>query len=278
MMGRWKKLDKMALLDEIEGELEYNARLKKAQKDMVRIQQWAARTNQRIIIAVEGWDAAGKGGMIQRLAYELDHRRVSVWSIGAPTPEEQGRHYLWRFWNKLPAPGEIGVFDRTWYGRVLVERVEGFCKPAVWKRAYDEINRFEQMLTDDGVRLIKLLLHISAKEQKQRMIERMEKPVKRFKVTLEDFRNIEKRDDYIEAFDDMLERTDTDHAPWTVIASDHKWRARLESIEHVVKVLSKGADLDPPPLDPAVIEAARKMWGWQPKETAAATRESKPKK
>lgn len=277
-MGRWKKLDKMDLLDEIEGELEYEARLKRAQKDMVRIQQWAARTHQRIIIAVEGWDAAGKGGMIQRLAYELDQRRVSVWSIAAPTPEEQGRHYLWRFWDKLPAPGEIGIFDRTWYGRVLVERVEGFCPPSAWKRAYDEINRFEQMLTDDGVRLIKILLHISAKEQKQRMIERMEKPVKRFKVGLEDFRNIAHRSDYLEAYDDMLERTDTDNAPWTVVASDYKWRARLESIEHVVKVLSKGADLEPPPLDPAVADAARKLWGWEPKGRNGASEDAPAKK
>jgi AMP-polyphosphate phosphotransferase len=263
-MGRWKKLDKMDLLPPIKEEAEYRERLEAGQKQLLRIQQWCARTGCRVILAIEGWDAAGKGGLIQRLTHELDRRPLSVWSIGAPTAEEQGRHYLWRFWQKLPAPGEIAIFDRTWYGRVLVERIEGYCTRDAWKRAYDEINAFEQQLVDDGVRMVKLLLHTSEEEQKARIIERMEKPVKRFKVTLDDFRNIAKRKEYLDAFDDMLERTDTQHAPWTVIPTDHKWRARVEAIETVVKVLSKNAALEPLPLDPAIADAARKLWGWKP--------------
>jgi polyphosphate kinase 2 (PPK2 family) len=263
-MGRWKKLDRMHLLPPIVDEAEYLALLTDRQKQMLRIQQWCSRERCRIVIAVEGWDAAGKGGMIQRLTEKLDGRPLAVWSIGAPTPEEQGRHYLWRFWQKLPAPGEIAIFDRSWYGRVLVERIENYCGTDAWKRAYQEINEFERQLVDDGVRLVKLLMHCSAAEQKERIVDRIEKPVKRFKVTLEDFRNIAKREQYLEAFDDMLEHTDTVQAPWTVIATDYKWRARVEAIEHVVKTLSKGADLEPRPLDPAIAEAARKLWGWKP--------------
>jgi len=263
-MGRWKRLDKIEPLTPLKNEQEYVDRLAKGQKEMRRVQQWATRTGQRIIIAFEGWDAAGKGGTIQRLSALLDPHHVAVWNIAAPTPEERGRHYLWRFWQKLPVPGDFAIFDRTWYGRVLVERVEGFCTKSEWKRAYQEINQFEKQLSDDGVRIVKLLLHISAEEQKKRIIERLEHPVKRFKVGLDDFRNIAKRDAYLEAYDDMLERTDTEAVPWQVIATDFKWCARVTAIETLVRILSKGADLEPPPLDPEVAAAARKLWGWEP--------------
>ncbi|HJQ58753.1 MAG TPA: polyphosphate kinase [Vineibacter sp.] len=268
-MGKWKPLDKMDLASGLDEDA-YQQRLVRAQYRLLDIQQWLARSKVRAVVAIEGWDAAGKGGLIKRMTEQLDPRPLHVWQIAAPTPDEQGRHYLYRFWQKLPAPGEIAIFDRTWYGRVLVERIEGYTSKEAWKRGYDEINSFERMLTDDGVRLIKILLHVSAKEQRKRIIERMERPTKRFKVTTDDFRNIAKRDDYIEAFDDMLERTDTDHAPWTVIATDSKRRARIDGIELVGNTLAKGADLTPPPLDPTVVRAAKEAFGWDPEAPKAA--------
>jgi polyphosphate kinase 2 (PPK2 family) len=262
-MGKWKKLDKMDLADGLDEDA-YEERLTQVQYRLLRLQQWLARTRRRVIVAVEGWDAAGKGGMIKRMTEQLDPRPLHVWQIAAPTPEEQGRHYLYRFWQKLPAPGEIAIFDRTWYGRVLVERIEGYASKDEWRRAYDEINSFEHMLTEDGVQLVKLLLHVSAGEQRKRIIERMELPEKRFKVTMDDFRNIARRADYLEAFDDMLERTDTDHAPWRVIATDSKRRARIEGIEIVADTLARGANLAPPELDPEIAQAAKDLFGWDP--------------
>jgi polyphosphate kinase 2 (PPK2 family) len=262
-MGKWKKLDKMDLADGLDEDA-YEERLTQCQYRLLHIQQWLARSRGRAIIAIEGWDAAGKGGLIKRMTERLDPRPVHVWQIGAPTPEEQGKHYLYRFWQKVPAPGEIAIFDRTWYGRVLVERIEGYAPKEAWRRAYDEINDFERTLADDGVRLVKLLLHVSANEQRKRIIERIEAPEKRFKVTMDDFRNIAKRATYLEAFDDMLERTDTNHAPWTVIATDSKRRARIEGIEAVASTLAKGADLAPPALDPQIVLAAREAFGWDP--------------
>jgi polyphosphate kinase 2 (PPK2 family) len=262
-MGKWKKLDKMDLDGGIDEDT-YVERLNHVQYRLLHIQQWLAHSKTRAIIAIEGWDAAGKGGLIKRLTERLDPRPLHVWQIAAPTPEEQGRHYLYRFWQRLPVPGEIAIFDRTWYGRVLVERIEGYAKKDAWKRAYDEINEFERMLVEDGVRLVKLMLHVSEKEQRKRIIERLEAPEKRFKVTMEDFRNIARREAYIEAFDDMLERTDTKAAPWTVVSTDNKKRARIEGIETVAEVLGKGADLRLPDLDPEVMQAAREAWGWEP--------------
>ncbi|MBX3501890.1 MAG: polyphosphate kinase [Alphaproteobacteria bacterium] len=262
-MGRWKKLDKLPLAEGID-EDDYLKRLVRAQLRLLRVQQWLSRTNARAIVAIEGWDAAGKGGLIQRLTEKLDPRPVEVWRIAAPRPDEQGKHYLYRFWEKLPAPGTLAIFDRTWYGRVLVERIEGYAKKSEWQRAYGEINAFEKMLTDSGVKLIKILLNLSAAEQRERIMRRLETPEKRFKVTLEDFRNLGRRDEYVEAFDDMLERTDTDDAPWYVISSDSKKRSRVDGVELVADLLGKGADLEPPPVDPAVAEAARKVIGWDP--------------
>ncbi|QQS13130.1 MAG: polyphosphate kinase [Rhodospirillales bacterium] len=267
-MGKWKKLDELDLAGKLD-EDKYEERLIKGQFELLRIQQWMAREGGRAIIALEGWDAAGKGGLIKRMTERLDPRPLLVWPIAAPTRDEQGRHYLYRFWERLPRPGEIAIFDRTWYGRVLVERIEGYCSKDAWKRAYDEINQFERMLAADGVRLVKLLLHVSAKEQRKRIIERIESPEKRFKVTLDDFRNIRKRDAYLEAFDDMLESTDTDAAPWAVVATDDKKRARVDGIETVVQQLSKGADLEPPALDPAVAQAAKDTLAWDPTATPA---------
>ncbi|MBS0527330.1 MAG: polyphosphate kinase [Proteobacteria bacterium] len=252
----------------IEGPLdddEYERRLKKLQNQLLDLQVEHLRAGGRVVIGIDGWDAAGKGGLIQRIVFGLEPRSTHVWRIGAPTPQEQGRHFLWRFWERVPAPANWSLFDRTWYGRVLVERIEGFCTEAEWQRAYREINEFERTLTDAGVHFIKLLVHVSEEEQKKRMLERLEKPHKRYKVGLEDFRNIAKRKQYLEAYKDMLDKTDTDCAPWHVIASDDKRHARLAGLKIIVDELSRGTKITPQELDPAVAAAAFKLWGWKPK-------------
>jgi polyphosphate kinase 2 (PPK2 family) len=154
-------------------------------------------------------------GAIQRLIEKLNPRWVQVWSVGRPSPEEQGRHYLWRF--GLPLPGNITIFDRTWYGRVLVERVEGLARPKEWRRAHDEVNAFEKMLVDDGIRLVKLFLHMSDEEQLRRFRERVITPTKHWKMTAEDIRNRARRREYLAALDDMFALTSTAAAPWYVV-------------------------------------------------------------
>jgi polyphosphate kinase 2 (PPK2 family) len=265
-MGKWPSLDKMELDKGSLGDKEYDRELKRLQHRLLDLQIHHHGTGGRVVIGIDGWDAAGKGGLIQRMIYGLEPRSTHVWRIGAPTPEEQGRHYLWRFWERLPAPRNWAIFDRTWYGRVLVERIEGFCSKHEWKRAYREINEFERQLVDDGVCVIKLLVHVSAEEQKRRMIERLESPHKRYKVGLEDFRNIEKRKKYLEAYDDMLEKTDTDHAPWHVIATDDKKIARITGLKIVADMLGKGVKVHDNELDPKVAEAAHELWGWTPEK------------
>jgi polyphosphate kinase 2 (PPK2 family) len=265
-MGKWPILDKIEMIDGPIDEKTYEHDLEKLQKRLLDLQIHGLRTGGRVIICIDGWDAAGKGGLIERIVAGLEPKSLHVWRIGKPTPEEQGRHYLWRFWQRLPAPGNWAIFDRTWYGRVLVERIEGFCSVEAWKRAYREINEFERELSDDGVRIVKLLVHVSAEEQKRRMIDRLSKPHKRYKVGLEDFRNIAKRKAYLEAYRDMLERTDTDCAPWHVIASDNKMHARLEGLKIVAKQVGKGVEVTPQTLDPEIAEAAFKLWGWKPDE------------
>lgn len=262
-MGKWPVLDKVEMIDGPIDEAEYEHGLKRLQKKLLDLKNHHRRAGTRVVIGIEGWDAAGKSGLISRLVTGLEPKSIHVWRIGAPTPEEQGRHYLWRFWQRLPAPGNWAVFDRTWYGRVLVERIECFCNDDAWKRAYREINEFERQLTDDGVRVVKLLVHISAEEQKRRMIDRLSKPYKRYKISLEDFRNIGKRKEYLEAYDDMLERTDTEHAPWHVVASDDKMHARLKGLEIIAEELGRGVKLTEHELDPAIAEAAYKAWGWR---------------
>ena len=225
---------------------EYEAELANLQLDMLRIQAAYRAQGRRAIIAFEGTDAAGKGGTIRRMTALLDPRGINVHAVGAPTSAEQGRHYLYRFWRDLPAPGRLAVFDRTWYGRVLVERVEGFCEPSAWKRAYDEINAFERMLVDDGAALVKVLLCIDKREQLERFADRLHSPVKRWKFTRDDIRNRRRWDDYVAAFDEMLERTDTKEAPWVVIGANNKRHARLATLRAVTKHLSTGVDLTAP--------------------------------
>ena len=265
-MIKWRTLDKIEMLDGPLDDKDYDKRLKKLQNRLLDLQIHHMRTGGRAMVGIDGWDAAGKGGLIQRMVFGLEPRSTQVWRIGAPTPEEQGKHFLWRFWDRVPAPGNWGVFDRTWYGRVLVERIEGFCSKAEWQRGYREINEFERTLADSGVRFIKLLIHVSEEEQRRRMIKRLEKPHKRYKVGLEDFRNIAKRKQYLEAYKDMLNETDTEQAPWHVIASDDKRHARLAGLKIIADALGRGVKLTEQELDPEVERAAHKLWGWKPKD------------
>ena len=254
-------LAKLDLDRRLADEASYQRKLRKLQIAMLELEQIYRVERQRGIIALEGWDASGKSGAIQRLIEKLDPRWVHVWSIGRPSPEEQGRHYLWRFWQRLPPPGQIAIFDRTWYGRILVERVEGLARPKEWRRAYDEINAFEKMLVDDGVRLVKLFLHISDAEQLRRFRERIATPTKHWKMSAEDIRNRAHRRDYLAALDDLFTLTSTAAAPWYVVAAEYKWFARVALAKTVVKALAKGIALGPPPLAPEVVKAAAEILG-----------------
>lgn len=201
----------------------------------------------RAIIVFEGWDAAGKGGAIKRVTATWDPRGYKVWPIAAPDAHERARHYLYRFWKRLPGNGEIGIFDRSWYGRVLVERVEGFCDEAAWARAYDEINHFEQTLIDNGSRMIKFFMQVSPDEQASRFQNRIETPHKRWKITEEDFRNRSKRAQYVSAIQEMLARTNKPQAPWVLVPAEQKRFARIAVLTTVLQWLDGfELDLDPP--------------------------------
>ncbi|MEY2928171.1 MAG: hypothetical protein RL367_2648, partial [Pseudomonadota bacterium] len=213
------------------------------------------------IIAFEGWDASGKGGAISRLTACWDPRWYEVWPIAAPDAEEKARHFLWRFWKRLPGKGEINVFDRTWYGRVLVERVEGYCSKADWKRGYDEINVFEATQRDNGVGLVKIFLHTTQEEQDSRFKDRLENPWKRWKTGADDYRNRARRDDYLEAYADMFDRTDTKHAPWTVIDANNKKAARIAVLQAVADQLEPLIDMHPRAPDPALVALAEQALG-----------------
>jgi len=266
-MGKWPSLDKIKMIEDSIDDETYERKLKKLQYRLLDLQVHHIRTGGRAIVGIDGWDAACKGGAIQRIVFGLEPRSTHVWRIGAPSREEQGRHFLWLFWERVPPPANWAIFDRTWYGRVLVERIEGFCTKAEWQRAYHEINEFERTLTDACVHFIKLLIHVSEEEQKKRMLKRLENPHKRYKVGLEDFRNIAKRNQYLEAYKDMLDKTDTDYARWHVIASDDKRHARLKGLEIIVDELSSGTKITPQELDPEVSSAAFKLWGWKPTDS-----------
>jgi AMP-polyphosphate phosphotransferase len=203
-----------------------------------------------VCVLFEGWDASGKGGCIKRLVQPIDPRHVRVVQFAAPTPDEKRHHFLWRFWPALPGWGGMAVFDRSWYGRVLVERVEGFATREQWLRAYEEINDFERSLTAEGMILIKLWLHTSADEQLKRFESRAKEPLKSWKLTEEDWRNRERRPPYTEAIEDMLARCDTAEAPWHLIAAESKRFARVKVIETVIERIEDGmraAGREPPP-------------------------------
>jgi polyphosphate kinase 2 (PPK2 family) len=203
-----------------------------------------------VCVAFEGWDASGKGGAIKRLVAPMDPRHVRVVQFAAPTADEKRHHFLARFFQVLPGWGGMAVLDRSWYGRVLVERVEGFATREQWLRAYDEINSFERSLAEEGMVLVKLWLQISHEEQLRRFERRKQDPLKAWKLTDEDWRNREKRDEYEQAVEDMLARTDQPYAPWTLIEADSKRYARVKVIETVIDRIEAGMrqwGMEPPP-------------------------------
>jgi polyphosphate:AMP phosphotransferase len=191
------------------------------------------------VVVYEGWDAAGKGGSIRRLTATLDPHHYDVIPISKPTADELARHYLWRFWRTLPRWGQMAIYDRSWYGRVLVERIEGFCTEAEWRRAYQEINEFEMQLYRAGITIIKFWLHISPDEQLRRFEARQADPNKAYKLTEEDWRNREKWQAYREAVDEMITRTSTTYAPWTIIEADCKRHARVRTMETVIAAIEE---------------------------------------
>ena len=240
---------------------DYDEALAEVQERLARIQVAHVVHRKVSIIVLEGWDAAGKGGIIQRLTAKWDPRHFSVWPIAAPTDEEKARHFLWRFWNKLPPRGHIAVFDRSWYGRVLVERVEGYATEAEWKRAFDEINAFEAEQKDDGTALVKLFVHISQEAQDDRLRSRITNPWKRWKTGPDDFRNRARRADYLKAMAEMFAETDTRWAPWKAIDGNDKKAARIAALTHIADRLAKHAPLKPPPCDPELSRLARETFG-----------------
>jgi polyphosphate:AMP phosphotransferase len=201
---------------------------------------WAAREKKRSVVMVfEGWDAAGKGSAIRRVTGAMDPRLYRVVGVAAPTDEERAHHYLWRFWRHLPRAGNMTIFDRSWYGRVLVERVEGFAKPQEWGRAYQEINEFEEQLTGGGIIVAKFWVHIGADEQLRRFKERQTIAHKRYKITEEDWRNRNKWDNYKLAVDEMVARCSTAAAPWTLVAGNDKKFARIQILKTIVERLEE---------------------------------------
>jgi polyphosphate:AMP phosphotransferase len=224
------------------GEAKYQERLEKLQSRLNKL-SWRAREKKVSTVAMfEGWDAAGKGGAIRRVTAAMDARLFRVIPVAAPTDEEKAHHYLWRFWRHLPRGGYVTIYDRSWYGRVLVERVEGFAQPHEWGRAYGEINEFERQLADHGIALCKFWLHISPQEQLRRFQERAKLAHKQHKITDEDWRNRKKWKDYALAVDEMVARTSTDYAPWTLVAANDKKHARLRVLQAICEALERALD------------------------------------
>ncbi len=240
---------------------DYEDRLQKAQFRMRTVALACHTQGLRGVVVVEGGDTAGKGGAIRRLIAELDPRFFRVWPIGPPTPEERQQHYLQRFWKRLPRAGEIAIFDRSWYGRVLVERVDGLIPADRWRVAYDEINAFEQMLSDDGIRLAKFYFHVTREEQQARLVERVRDRFKWWKINEADIRAHLAYDTYCEAAEEMIQHTSNAAVPWHVIAADHKFHARLELLDAVADCFSAGIDTDPTPLTPDLRRLARDVLG-----------------
>jgi len=252
----------MSRLDDVDLTLhlskkEYKKQLSEAQERLVHLrlllggQIGPKELGPPLCVVFEGWDASGKGGAIQRLVSELDPRHVRVAQFAAPTHDEKRHHFLWRFWPKLPGWGGMAVFDRSWYGRVLVERVEGLASVDTWQRAYSEIVDFETTLAAEGMILVKFWMHVSPEEQLRRFEKRRDDPLKTWKLTREDWRNREKRPTYEQAVEEMLERTDSPTTPWHVIAGDDKRWARVDVVRTVSRameqaLLARGIDADPP--------------------------------
>ncbi|HUI94204.1 MAG TPA: polyphosphate kinase [Xanthobacteraceae bacterium] len=238
---------------------DYERRLQSLQFKMQAIQQAYLGTRERAVIVLEGWDTAGKGGIVRRLGWAMDPRSFKVYPIAAPLPHEKGNHYLQRFWEKLPEPGQIVVFDRSWYGRVLVERVEGFASKPEWQRGYEEINQFERMIVTDGIRIAKCFMHITPAEQIRRFKDRLTNPLKRWKLSYEDFRNRARWADYEVAIEDMMAKTSVKAAPWYLIPANHKPFGRLAALTILTDILGSGLRLKPRPIDPKVAAMAKEV-------------------
>ncbi|MFZ0572206.1 MAG: polyphosphate kinase [Rhodomicrobium sp.] len=237
---------------------DYERRLSSLQEVLQLIQQAYLGTGDRALIVLEGWDTAGKGGIVRRLGWALDPRSFKVHPIAAPDVHERAQHYLQRFWHRLPAKRQITAFDRSWYGRVLVERVEGLATKKEWRRAYREINEFELLLIDSGVRLVKLFLHITPDEQERRFRDRLFNPVKRWKLSYEDFRNRARWADYEAAIEDMIEETSTGHAPWHLIPANNKPYGRIAAFRILADRLGQDVVLEPRPIDSGLLKEAKK--------------------
>lgn len=226
-------------LDRLLTDEEYEGLLNKYQKRLNELHNIVYRKKIPVIIAYEGWDAAGKGGNIKRITESLDPRGFEVHPIASPEPHEKARHYLWRFWNRLPKTGHIAIFDRTWYGRVMVERLEGFCSENDWQRAYVEINEFEKELADWGAVIVKFWVQIDKDTQLERFNERENTPEKKWKITDEDWRNREKWDLYEAAVNEMLAKTNTTYAPWNILESNDKKYARIKALKTVIDAIEE---------------------------------------
>ena len=218
---------------------EYKEKLDKLQKKMDKLHGELYRRRIPVVLGFEGWDAGGKGGAIKRLTAKMDARGYVVNPTASPNDIEKAHHYLWRFWRAMPKDGHVAIFDRTWYGRVMVERIEGFFTTEEWKRAYKEINDMEKDLYNAGAIVIKFWMHIDKDEQERRFKERQENPEKQWKITDEDWRNREKWDQYEDAVNEMLMRTSTDYAPWVVVEGNSKYYARVKVLQTVVDAIEK---------------------------------------
>lgn len=218
---------------------EYEEKLDKLQKKIEKLHGELYRRRIPVVLGFEGWDAGGKGGAIKRLTAKMDARGYAVNPTASPNDIEKAHHYLWRFWRAMPKAGHVAIFDRTWYGRVMVERIEGFCTKEEWQRAYKEINDMEKDLYDAGAVVIKFWMHIDKDEQERRFRERQENPEKQWKITDEDWRNREKWDQYEDAVNQMLLRTSTDYAPWVVVEGNDKNYARVKVLKTVVDAIEE---------------------------------------
>jgi polyphosphate:AMP phosphotransferase len=236
--GRLAEVDLSRTIDEVE----YERKLEKRQERLHELALRAREAGQTSVVVFEGWDAAGKGGAIRRLTRPLSARDYEVASYAAPTAEERAYPWLWRFWRRLPRAGRMLIFDRSHYGRVLVERVEGFAKVDEWERAYGEIDDFEAQLCGHGIVVLKFWLHVSQGEQLARFRARQQTPYKKYKITEEDFRNRQRWDEYVQAVDEMVARTHSEHAPWHLIPAEDKRVARLEVLKHVNRALERALE------------------------------------
>ncbi len=241
-LKKMPKLKDVSLKNKTISDKEYKEELQKLQKKLNALHYRLYRKRVPVIIVYEGWDAAGKGGNIKRLTGALDPRGYEVHPIASPQPYEKARHYLWRFWTRLPKTGHIAIFDRSWYGRVMVERLEGFCSENDWQRAYYEMNEFEQELAGWGAVVLKFWVQIDKDTQLARFTERQNTPSKQWKITDEDWRNREKWDQYETAVDEMLQKTSTTYAPWHILESVDKKYARIKALKIVIEALEKALD------------------------------------